>query len=450
MNHDVLKRVIFDQHEIIRNALIIPRRYRLDPHANYVVTGLRRAGKSTLLYEVARNLVTAGMSWSQIVYINFEDERLAEFALADFDDIVQVQSELSRGRGVFFFDEIQNIPGWEKFARRLADAGERVYITGSNASMLSGQISSTLGARYFTQHVTPFRFDEYLDAREQPHDDAALFTTREIGRIHSCFDDFYKQGGFPEALRYESPRAYVESVYQKVLLGDVVARNQVRSPGALRVLMKKVAETVRNDVSYSALHNSLKSIGYGISKDTVIAYIGYAKEAYLLFDIKNAVSKFVERESNPKYYFSDNGLLSLFLVNRETALLENEVAVALRDVYGNDLHYLKSGKHGIDLDFYLPEAGIAIQVAYSVSDEAREREVGNLVKLHRLDAAVKNLIIVTKEERMTIEEGGCTIEVVPAWRFLLDLSAGMWSRVRKCCGRVEPPTPPVTHAHASR
>lgn len=421
MNREILKRIIFDQHEIIRNAHIVPRRYTLDPQANYVVTGLRRAGKSTVLYDVVRDLVQNGVEWERIIYINFEDERLADFTSADFQDILLIQGELSDKSGYFFFDEIQIIPNWEKFARRLADAGERVYITGSNATMLSSQISSTLGGRYFSLHVTPYRFDEYLDACGQTHTGSALYTTREIGRISHYFDTFYQQGGFPESLRYSSPRDYVENVYQKVLLGDIAARYNVRNVDALRVLMKKVAETVRNEVSFSTLHSALRSIGYSISKDTVIAYLGYAQEAYLLFSITNATAKFVEREGAPKYYFSDNGLLNLFLFDRETALLENEVAVALRDRFGEELHYVKSPKTSIDVDFYIPEAGLAVQAAYSVAGGAREREVANLVRLAKADSSVERLIIVTKEEEETIERDGTHIDVVPAWKFLLSI-----------------------------
>lgn len=419
MNRELLKQIIFDQHEVIRGAQIIPRRYMFDPQANYVITGLRRAGKSTLLYSVVRNLVQSGVAWERIIYINFEDERLAGFTSTDFQDILFVQSELSTERGYFFFDEIQTIENWEKFARRLADAGERVYITGSNATMLSSQISSTLGGRYFTLHVTPYRFDEYLDACGQAHTGGALFTTREIGRISRHFDAFYQYGGFPESLRYALPRDYVENVYQKVLLGDIAVRYNVRNVDALRVLMKKVAETVRSEVSFSTLYNALKSIGYRISKDTVIAYLGYAQEAYLLFHITNATAKFVERKGSPKYYFSDNGLLNLFLYNRETALLENEVAVALLDCFGERLHYIKSSKTGIDVDFYVPEEGVAVQVAYSIAGEARKREIDNLVRLARTDGAVRRLFIVTKEEEEVIECDGVRIEVIPAWKFLL-------------------------------
>lgn len=425
MNREVLKRVIFDQHEVIRNAQIIPRRYTLDPQANYVITGLRRAGKSTLLYSVALDLVRDGVAWERIIYVNFEDERLAGFTSDDFQDILRVQSELSDERGYFFFDEIQNVANWEKFARRLADAGERVYITGSNATMLGREVASTLGGRYFTLELTPYRFDEYLEAKGQAYTGSARYTTRDIGRIEHHFDTFYQQGGFPESLHFASPRDYVENVYQKVLLGDIAGRHNIRNVDALRVLMKKVAETVRTEVSFTALHHTLKSIGYRVSKDTVIAYLGYAQDAYLLFSITNATAKFVEREGSPKYYFSDNGLLSLFLLDRETALLENEVAVALHDRFGQGLHYVRSAKTGIDVDFYIPEAGLAVQAAYSIAGEARAREIRNLVRLDRADDAVKRLVIVTKEEEETIEQDGARIEVVPAWKFLLD----------ECCSR---------------
>ena len=419
MNHEVLKSVIFDQREIIQNARIVPRRYTFDSQANYVVTGLRRAGKSTLLYKIVRDLVESGVDWNRIIYINFEDERLAEFSIGDFNDILSVHSELSTQPGYYFFDEIQNVNGWEKFARRLADAGERVWITGSNAKMLSSQIATTLGGRYLVKHVTPYRFDEYLDASGIAHDSNALYSTKAKGSIAGAFGAFYQHGGFPESLRYDSPREYVESVYQKVLLGDIAARNNVRNPDALRVLMKKVAETVCNETSATALHGMLNALGYKISKATLLDYLAMARESYLLFEVTNVVAKFVEREGNPKRYFSDNGLLNLFLIGKEPALLENEVAVAMLDAFGEGLHYLKSPKNGIDVDFYVPEQGLAVQVAYSLSDSAKPREVGNLVKLANISDSALRLLIVTKEEERVIEEDGKRIEINPAWKFLL-------------------------------
>ena len=285
--------------------------------------------------------------------------------------------------------------------------------------MLSSQIATTLDGRYFIKHVTPYRFDEYLDAFGVPHDAEALYATKAKGAIASAFDTFYQNGGFPESLRHISAREYTESVYQKVLLGDMVARNGVRNPRALRVLMKKIAETVCNETSATALHGMLRRLGYNVSKGTLLDYLAMAREAYLLFEVKNAIAKFVEREGNPKRYFSDNGLLNLFLIGREPALLENEVAVAMHDVFGEGLHYLKSPKNGIDVDFYVPEQGLAVQVAYSLSESAKPGEIGNLIKLARIDKSIRRLIIVTKEEEGEIIEGDTRIEVKPAWKFLL-------------------------------
>lgn len=421
MNHEALKTVIFDQHEVIRNANIVPRRYEFDPQANYVITGLRRSGKSTLLYKIARDLVAEGAAWNRIIYVNFEDERLVEFSVEDFNDILAVQSELSSEPGYFFFDEIQNIDGWEKFVRRLADAGERVWVTGSNAKMLGSQIATTLGGRFLVKHVTPYRFDEYLDASGVPHGQEALYATKGRGAIAGAFDAFYRNGGFPESLRYLSAREYVESVYQKVLLGDLAARNGVRNPDVLRVLMKKVAETVCSETSATSLHGMLRAIGYDIGKSTLLDYLSMAREAYLLFDIKNTVAKFVEREGNPKRYFSDNGLLNLFLVGKDPALLENEVAVAMLDAFGDGLHYLKSTRNSIDIDFYIPEQGLAVQVAYELSQSARPRELASLVKLAKIDDAAQRFMIVTKDDEGEITEGDVRIEVLPAWKFLLQL-----------------------------
>ena len=419
MNHNILKTVIYDQHEVIRNTQIIPREYSFEQNANYVVVGLRRAGKSTLLYKRVQELVESGISWEQIIYINFEDERLAEFKTEDFNDIISVQAELSDNRGFFFFDEIQIINGWEKFARRMADSGERVFITGSNAKMLSREIETVLGGRYLTKYVHPYNFREYLTAAGIPHDGKALLGTRSCGAIRRQFGEYIKYGGFPESLMFSSKREYIQSIYQKVLLGDIVARNGVRNDYALKILMKKIAETVKNEVSFTKLHSAVSSVGASVSKDSVIDYVEYAEYAYLLFDIKNYYAKFSEREGNPKFYFCDNGLINLFLTDNDTAPLENLVAIYLYQNYGNEIFYLKSQKTKVDIDFWIPEARTAIQVAYSIAGAAREREIANLDNLAMHSDEAEHFIIVTFEEEETITTEHCSIEVVPAYKFLL-------------------------------
>lgn len=422
MNHTLLKTVILDQHDVIQNSVISPRTYSFEENGNYILVGLRRAGKSTLLYQRVLDLVAGGVNWNQIIYINFEDERLAEFTMKDFQDIVEVQSELSDKLAFYFFDEIQNIDGWEKFVRRLRDSGARVFVTGSNAKMLSSEMERTLGGRLLSQHVYPYSFTEYLDALGISHEETDLLRTKTYGAIQRAFLAYYQDGGFPESLLYTNKRTYMESVYQKTLLGDIIARNGIRNERAMRILMKKIAETVRNSVSFTNLYGAVKAVRFKVSKDSIIEYVGYATDAFLLFSLNNAAAKFAEAQGSPKYYFADNGILNLFLVDKTSALLENQVAICLHKRFGDSLHFLRSSQSGIDLDFYIPDAGLAVQAAISLADkEAREREVGTLTRLADKDADIRRFVIVTLEEEEIIETGGITIEVLPAAKFLLEM-----------------------------
>lgn len=208
---------------------------------------------------------------------------------------------------------------------------------------------------------------------------------------------------------------------RKILLGDIIARNDVRNPEAFRLLINKIAETIMHDVSYRNLAKSIQSVlNKKVSTETIINYISFAKSAFLLFDVKDYVSKFTDKNTTPKYYFIDNGILNLFLLNKASVLLENLVAMALYEKYQDHLFYLKSAKTKIDIDFYLPEKKTAIQVAFSIADQAYEREVGNLVRLAKNDNSVERFIIVTSEEEKTIEVDGVKIEVIPLYKFLLD------------------------------
>lgn len=417
MNHDLLKTVIYDQHEIIKNFQIVEREYEFDINANYVVIGLRRAGKSTLLYKIVQELVKAGTDWNQIIYINFEDERLSEFTLNDFNDILSVQAEMSDKKGWFFLDEIQNIEGWEKFARRMADSKEHTFITGSNAKMLSAEIENRLGGRYLTKYVTPFNFREFLKAKNMDYSDKTILATKDSGKIKREMETYFYFGGFPENIEYKDKREYVSSIYQKILLGDIAARNGLRNTNGLRLLMKKVAESVKDEVSYSKLHNTLKSIGVSISKDIVIDYVGYAQQSFLIFAIRYYFSKFVDKETTPKYYFNDNGLLNLFLNKEEPRLLENLAAINLWNKYKDNVYYLKG--QNIDADFFVEETGEVIQVAYSVSNISSDRETRTLVEAARILKEAKRFIIITYEEEKELTVDGVKIEVIPIWKWLI-------------------------------
>ena len=419
MNHTILKQVIFDQNEVIKNANIIDRDYFFERNVNYILVGLRRSGKSTLLYKMVRNLIDNGCDWSQIIYVNFEDDRLLGFVAEDFNDIVETAHELADNKTVYyFFDEIQIINGWEHFARRLADQKAHVQITGSNAKMLSSEMASTLGGRYIPRMIMPFSFSEVLEYKKIAHDDSALLTTSKSARIRRACQEYISEGGLPETQLMINKREYIKTVYEKVLLGDIIEREKVMNKMALRLMVKKIAETVKNEVSYNMLAGNVKAVGIKTSTDSMIEYSSYAENAYLIFRTKNYVSKLAEKEGTPRFYFFDNGLLSLFLVDKKSSLLENTVAVHLKRNINENVYYYKSSQTGVDIDFYLPEENTAIQVAYSLGD-AEEREVRSLITFADKTKDHHRLIIVTYEEEGVIERDGHTIEVVPIHKFLL-------------------------------
>lgn len=422
MESALLKSIIFSQHEIIRNEKIVPRDYKFDPNDNYVLVGMRRAGKTMILHEIVQNLVKEGVDWSQIIYINFEDERLQQMTINDFNDIVVVANELSDKKSYFFFDEIQNIDGWENFARRMADDRQRVYITGSNSKMMSSEIISRLGGRYMMKLITPYNLKEFLTAKNIQHDEAALYTNSLLAKIKSATDDYLHNGGLPERLIQLDVRDYLTNIYQNIYLGDIIRRNDVRNKKSLSLLITKIAQTLMHEVSYSSLTKAVKSTGNSISVPGTIDYIEYAKEAFLLFDIKNFAAKFSERESLPKFYFQDNGILNLFLFQKDSALLENIVGIALYNQFFEDLYYLHSKKTGIDIDFYLPTEHAAIQVSWRVDEFSSERELGNLAKLAKKDDNIQKFYIITKEQEQTVFEEDVEIKLVPLYKFLLKMA----------------------------
>jgi len=420
MNKEILKQVIADNQSEIHSYKIVKRNFTFEEFGNYVLVGIRRAGKSFLLYQRIQQLLSRGKKWDELLYINFEDERLTGFTSSDLNLLLEVHWEMYGKKPVLFLDEIQSIAGWEKFARRLADSKHRVYITGSNAKMLSSDIQTTLGGRYITVDVYPYDFREFLVANRILFTRNILFSTKKRAEIFSQFNSYFQYGGFPEGALFSSKRDYLTSVYQKIFLGDIVNRYSINNTFALKILFKKLAESVKQPVSYTRLANIVSSTGAKIGTNTVINYIDYAKEAWLITPVYNIASKIVDKETKPKYYFTDNGLLNLFLLDRNTALLENLVAINLLRKYGrNDAvyFYLKE----FEVDFYVPEIQLAVQVCFSLNDfETRKRETKALLQLSK-KIEVKIMLIITKDEENSIVENGVAIEVIPIWKWLLSL-----------------------------
>jgi len=416
IDKDLIKQLIAEYQREVVNIRLIERDYELEDGLNYVFVGLRRAGKSYLMFQQIQKLLKNGHSIDEILYFNFEDDRLVTLDTADLDLIKTCYEEMYDHKQFFFLDEIQIVPNWEKFARRLADQNYRVYITGSNAKMLSSEIATTLGGRYMIRNVYPFSFKELLtSANIDNNNKNAIFRFRT--EINKAFEAYFRFGGLPEAIKVENKREWLSNLYQKVFFGDLISRYQIRNDFALRVLIRKLAESVKQPSSFNRLANVVSASGKKISTDTVIDYLRYLKESWLIFSIENFEAKLADKESNKKYYFIDNGILNLFLLNPQTSLLENLVAIQLRRLYGEDVYFYHNG---VEIDFYVPEIQLAVQACYNLneSETTRKREVGALLQLiKRIE--VKKMLIVTKDEENTISENGVEIEIIPIWKWLL-------------------------------
>ena len=421
----ILKQILQNSREEIEQYKIIHRDIQTDGFNCYIFVGVRRAGKSFLLYEKIQQMLSEGHTWDEILYLNFEDERLGSLDVNDMDSILECHMEMGGvAKPALFLDEIQNIDGWEKFARRVADSKYMVWITGSNAKMLSKEMMSTLGGRYLPIEIYPFSFAEYLRWAGIPYDEKSLLGTSARVNLKKAYEEYFKWGGLPESLGLSVKRNYISSVYQKIYLGDICTRNKISNPNLLRLLIKKIAEGVKQPVSYTRLAQVLSSVGGKISVPTTSSYICYSEDAWLLLRLHNISSSFSEKETNCKYYFVDNGILSILLVDPATTLMENLVALQLFRIYGHDqdnerVYFYSSN---VEVDFYVPEDELAIQVSYSISRDIDtwEREVGALQKLPKA-LACKRRIILTYDEQQIIEDEYGKIEVIPCCKWMLGI-----------------------------
>ena len=421
----ILKQILQNSREEIEQYKIIHRDIQTDGFNCYIFVGVRRAGKSFILYEKIQQMLSEGHTWDEILYLNFEDERLGSLDINDMDSILECHMEMGGvAKPALFLDEIQNIDGWEKFARRVSDSKYMVWITGSNAKMLSKEMMSTLGGRYIPIEIYPFSFAEYLRWAGIPYDEKSLLGTSARVNLKKAYEEYVKWGGLPESLGLSVKRNYISSVYQKIYLGDICTRNKISNPNLLRLLIKKIAEVVKQPVSYTRLSQVLSSVGGKITVPTTSSYISYSEDAWLLLRLHNISSSFSEKETNCKYYFVDNGILSILLVDPATTLMENLVALQLFRIYGHDqdnerVYFYNSN---VEVDFYVPEDELAIQVSYSISRDidTREREVGALQKLPKA-LACKRRIILTYDEQQIIEDEYGKIELIPCWKWMLGI-----------------------------
>lgn len=415
MERNALISIILDQQQTLKNIRFIPRLQGKNFFADneiVVISGIRRCGKSTLLHEIRAN------NHEKDFFLNFDDERLIHFTVVDFQTLYEIFIELYGKQSVFYFDEIQNIKGWERFVRRMYDQGKKIYITGSNASMLSRELGTHLTGRYYQYELYPFSFKEFLALKKVEYNSKSLFTTTDKALLKNKFNEYFIKGGFPAYLQ-SGNKQYLKSLYESILYRDVMVRNNLTKEKEILELVYYLASNVSKLVTY----NSLKNVISVKNATTIKKYLEYLQNTYLVFLINKYDFSLKKQLQNPKKaYFIDSALsheLGFHTSDDNGRLLENLVFIELKR-RGKEIFY---HKQKYECDFVIREKNKitqAIQVSWSIYEaNTREREIRGLQEAMDL-YDLKSGFILTENEDETIKLKSREIHVQPVWRWLLD------------------------------
>ena len=377
----------------------------LESDAIVVITGIRRCGKSTLLRQLSAK-------YPDFLYINFDDDRLMDFTVADFATLMLVFEKTSPCIKTLFMDEVQNVPGWERFVRRVHDEGYKVFLTGSNANLPSAELGTHLTGRYQKITLYPFSFREVLRFRSA---DVGRITEKKKAAILREFDAYLDGGGFPEYLKFKDPE-YLKRTYDDILYRDIITRFGIREVRGFRQLAHYLFSNMANAQTYNALKNTL---GFK-STVSVRDYVGFLEEAYLLFEIfRYDPSLKKQHIHEKKLYCIDTGMRNAvafrFSGDRGRSL-ENLVLIELLRRKKTVFFY----KNPQECDFITEERGKvteALQVCFELNARNRDREVGGLVSAMGTHGLASGTIL-TYNQAETITQAGVEIRVLPAWRWL--------------------------------
>ncbi len=430
---DILKEMILDFQE---GALStgIPRSLELTQVSGKatICTGVRRSGKSTLMLQQVQKLLDSGVSPENFLYLNFFDDRLHNLRHEKLAVILEayfsLYPEKKNSEKVYcFFDEIQVIDGWEPFIDRvMRTENSEVYITGSSAQMLSKEIATQMRGRALSWELFPFSFREFLDFKELSA--SGSLSTKKRLLIQKSFDEYWQTGGFPEVAGLSrSLRVKIHQEYfNAMLFRDLIERHDIPHPNAVIDLAHRLVDNIASLYSINNLTCYLKSLGHKAPKAAVSNYLTWFEDAFFLFTVRIFDASLARANSNPKkIYCVDHALVtsvgSGILVNTGH-LLENLVFTALRRVTP-DIFYYKT-KGGREVDFIAQRedrSRLLIQVCESMaSPQTRKREITALAEAMS-ELKIKSAIIVTRsdDEQLEVESG--IIDIVPAYRFLLNL-----------------------------
>ncbi len=391
--------------------------FEFDSTLAQVVIGVRRSGKSTLCHKV---LQEHGVRYA---YVNLDDDRLANMQTEDLNTVLSCVYQLY-GTDVpyLFLDEIQDVEGWYLFVNRLLRTDLHIFVTGSNAKLLSGELATHLTGRYNEIKLFPFSFAEYCEYNKL---NTSGITTKAEAERKSAFIDYIKDGGFPEVQKIRNKRGYVESLIEAILQKDIQKRFKIRNVESLRKIAHHLISNACQEVNYDEMAKLL-----GLSDKTIQKYVSYLQQAFLVQILGKHSFRSKERIRGAKSYIVDSGLQN----NRENSMaaenigwrLENVVYIELLRRYANDfldIYYYKPKANGKEVDFVVCDknkAKMLVQVAYDIdSEKTFKRETSALVAASSA-LGCDNLLLIAFADSRDIEVGGKVIHVKSALDWLLE------------------------------
>ena len=431
MLKDILKQLILTKQAEIPYS-VLPRDEALPTQCKAIVTipGVRRCGKSTKMQLVINDLVAQGVAKTNILWLGFDDERLYDMTKQDLDLVLEAYRELYPEislRDVYmFFDEIQLIKDWELFVVRVYKTYcQHIYISGSNAKMLSQEIATTLRGYGVEYPTYPLSFAEYCRFKNIP---TKHLLEDDLVRLRLAWDNYNTESAFPEVVleKEKSIREkLLQGYYNAMLFRDLVERYSISQVGTLRYFIKRLMNNLTKPTSINAIYNDIRSQGLKVTKDDLYLWADYLCECFMFIRISKFTKSLVKEQRNAfKYYFIDNGMRQAVLLPQSHdngKLLENNVLLHLCRNCGmlDKITYYQGNK---ECDFVIQQADHIkqlIQVTWTMDDkETREREINGILESSRATDC-NNMLIITHNEEETITIEDKTIAVIPAWKWML-------------------------------
>lgn len=430
MEKEKLKELIIEHKEkFLKKTELVKREIQKDiaPLLNQreiiIITGVRRGGKSSLMRLISNDLIEKyDILQDNILYLNFEDERFTYFDINDFEQVYEIFLELYHpvGRKYFFLDEIQNVKGWEKWLNRLYEFEDlKIFVTGSNATLLSSEIATALTGRNRQLIVYPFSFNEFLSLRSYSITEKDFYLREKRLEIKRLFDEYLKLGGFPEVLKI-SDNTLLEQYLKDIIYRDVIARYSIRNIKEIKELTLFLASNIGTIQSY----NNLREMINVKSLNTIKNYLEMLENVFLFFKIDLFSFSVKKQIYNPSKIYSVDSALSNAIVFKFSEnighIYENIVFIELQRK-NKEVFYWKS-KRGREVDFVI-KSGLkideAIQVCFSFTDKkTRDRELESLLSAKN-ELNVDNLVMITEDEKGEEVIDGASVRIIPLWKWLL-------------------------------